>query len=833
MNSEPASGNSQDERSVLEAEISRSSTENAELRLVIDALKSSTSWRVTAPLRWMVHVIRGRASLPVTALGNALRRLYLAIPASMATKIAVKRWLFLRLPLVFSRSEAYRNWERFESRNRAAESLWAFSRSDPPASPSPVSSFSHAVAPPSSDAQSDSQGNAKPRPADGLWEWQEYDALRRRLVAKAFEARDQFKPDPLAIQDIDPGHIPHLIQQLCFPARPSSPIVTVLVPSFQNVKYTLECLKSIIDAAPSVDYEVLVADDASTDGTAAHLAEVPNLVVLTSAENRHFLLNVNHALSEVRGRFLLLLNNDVQLRAGAIDALLTVIQSAPDIGAVGPKLLYPSGHLQEAGCSFRADCSTEMIGLGESPDLPAYQFTRDVDYCSGACLLLETRVFKELGGFDERFAPAYFEDADLCLRLRERGLRTVYCPDAVAVHHLSKSTASSGEESKLALVARNLGRFTAKWQETISELSQVRTIAFYLPQFHPIPENDRWWGKGFTEWRNVARAKPNFVGHYQPRIPADLGFYDLRLQHVIEDQVGLARRYGISGFCFYYYWFAGKRLLEMPVERILATGSPEFPYCLCWANENWTRRWDGRETDVLMAQAHSEEDDHAVILDLLRHFRSAQYIRVRGRPLLLVYRVGLFPDFKKTAETWRHVCREQGIGEIYLALVESFDMVFDSVPPENFGCDAAVEFPPHGMAEARTPSGAVTNTDFTGTVADYRDLAAAFCARPSVPYVRFRTVMPGWDNTARRQDQSYCFENATPGAFEAWTEFVVEQTRRLLSGDEKIVFINAWNEWAEGAYLEPDTRFGHAFLEAVRNGCDAGDLKRRERYALR
>jgi len=322
------------------------------------------------------------------------------------------------------------------------------------------------------------------------------------------------------------------------------------------------------------------------------------------------------------------------------------------------------------------------------------------------------------------------------------------------------------------------------------------------------------------------------VGHYQPRLPADLGFYDLRLPEVMLQQAELARHYGIHGFCFHYYWFGGKRLLDRPIEQMLATGKPDFPFCLCWANENWTRRWDGLEHEVLMAQSHSPEDDEAVISDLVRFFRDARYIRIDGRPLILVYRVTIFPDFAETAERWRVYCRRQGVGEIYIAMAETFDLVFANKHPATFGCDAAVEFPPHGCTEYNSPAGAIINQKYEGGVADYRDLVVRAATRELPPYTRFMGVVPGWDNTARRQNNGFCFEHSTPGVFQAWLEEAIDQTRVQHFRDERLVFINAWNEWAEGAYLEPDRRFGHTYLEAVKNALDAARLLRKNRRGL-
>lgn len=345
--------------------------------------------------------------------------------------------------------------------------------------------------------------------------------------------------------------------------------------------------------------------------------------------------------------------------------------------------------------------------------------------------------------------------------------------------------------------------------------TNVRLISFYLPQFHPIPENDRWWGKGFTEWTNVAKARPNFEGHYQPHYPADLGFYDLRVPEVRDAQAKLASQYGIHGFCYHYYWFSGKKLLERPFEEVLRSRSPDFPFCICWANENWTRRWDGAEHEVLMAQDHSPESDRQFIHSLFEAFRDARYITINGRPLLVVYRVSLLPDPKKTAEIWRDECRKAGIGDIYLCAAQSFGIG----DPRPYGFDAAVEFPPHGTGTSNvTAFIGGRNDDFCGNVYDYEQVMHSSISMPDPDYRLFKTVMPSWDNTPRRQNFGHTYVNSSPENYEYWLREIVRKTIVNTVGDERLVFVNAWNEWGEGCHLEPDRKYGHRYLEATRNG---------------
>jgi len=343
----------------------------------------------------------------------------------------------------------------------------------------------------------------------------------------------------------------------------------------------------------------------------------------------------------------------------------------------------------------------------------------------------------------------------------------------------------------------------------------ARVIAFYLPQFHPIPENDAWWGKGFTEWTNVKPAKPQFEGHYQPHVPDDfLGYYDLRDTAVMRKQIELAKQYGIEGFCFYTYWFTGHRLLETPVDNYLADPSLDLPFCICWANENWSRRWDGLDSELLMEQHYSPEDDINFITNTAKYLTDPRYIRINGKPLLLIYRPNLFPDMRATAERWRSWCRDNDVGEIYLTYPQSFECV----DPALYGFDAACEFPPNNCAPPNiTESVTPINDDFGAAVYDWRTFVERSKAYKDPGYKLFRGVTPSWDNTARRKNKGSILLHSTPRGYQEWLYNAINDTlARFANPDERLVFINAWNEWAEGAHLEPDQHYGYAWLETTR-----------------
>jgi lipopolysaccharide biosynthesis protein len=352
--------------------------------------------------------------------------------------------------------------------------------------------------------------------------------------------------------------------------------------------------------------------------------------------------------------------------------------------------------------------------------------------------------------------------------------------------------------------------------------TRPRVLAFYLPQFHPIAENDEWWGRGFTEWRNVARAGPLFKGHEQPHEPADLGYYDLRVPEVRQRQAALAAAHGVDGFIWYHYWFGGRRLLDRPFDEMRSSGEPDFPFAICWANEPWTRAWDGSSGVVLMEQRYSAEDDRIHGRWLARAFADERYIRVRGRPLLLVYRASHLPQPNRTTDAWREEAVRAGVGEPWICRVESGG--HEVSDPAPMGFDGAVEFAPAwaelGRPQRRAPWWFRARRLHISEAAygrlrihTYEDMAQRMIDRPAPPYLRYPCVTPTWDNTARRPRDGTVFVGSTPERYRHWLTNALARATAL--GPDAFVAVNAWNEWGEGAYLEPDRRHGRAYLEAT------------------
>ncbi|MEA9389288.1 glycoside hydrolase family 99-like domain-containing protein [Acerihabitans sp. TG2] len=362
-------------------------------------------------------------------------------------------------------------------------------------------------------------------------------------------------------------------------------------------------------------------------------------------------------------------------------------------------------------------------------------------------------------------------------------------------------------------------------------------LAFYLPQFHPIEENNEWWGKGFTEWTNVVKSKARFSGHRQPQIPSDLGFYDLRLAATRSSQAELARTYGITGFCYYHYWFNGHQLLEKPLNEVLNIGEPNFPFCICWANENWTRAWDGLDRKVLIKQDYTIDDSDAHFLELIKYFKDPRYIKIDEKPLFIIYRYDHIPNVKEYFLKWRMLAKENGFPDLYVCAAKNGFITASDETIIDLGFDAILDFQPNRndfpisvsfkqkiitLAKKTLPDFIYQWLKVNGSAInriDYEQMVMGITKQkwPS-GYNKFPCIFPSWDNSARRKTPTI-IQNDKPAIYEDWLIFSMNSAYEYKEG-QRIIFINAWNEWAEGCHLEPDENMGRTFLESTKKTID-------------
>lgn len=376
---------------------------------------------------------------------------------------------------------------------------------------------------------------------------------------------------------------------------------------------------------------------------------------------------------------------------------------------------------------------------------------------------------------------------------------------------------------------------------------KARVIAYYLPQFHPIPENDEVWGKGFTEWTNVAKAKPLFRGHYQPRIPADLGFYDLRLPEIREQQAQMAREAGIEGFCYYHYWMGnGKQLLQRPFEEVLASGKPDFPFCLCWANHEWTTRtWqNGGKTKMIAPMVYSGDEDYTAHFNyVLPALRDKRYITVDGKPLFSIYDPYHFTGVRCFMELWRQLAKENGLPGIH------FTAWMSSTSTIKRKDDGSIERVLPNLKSSADVYNQILSLGFDSITSygksraemlymgKYKRIITKYVHKhiPFLPSLRynyakvmphffapedswenvFPTIFPQWDRTPRAGSSEGIYVNATPENFKRHIEDALNVIKDKQQ-EHQILFLKSWNEWGEGNYVEPDLRYGHGFLDAIR-----------------
>jgi len=362
----------------------------------------------------------------------------------------------------------------------------------------------------------------------------------------------------------------------------------------------------------------------------------------------------------------------------------------------------------------------------------------------------------------------------------------------------------------------------------------MKTIAFYLPQYHPIPENNRWWGDGFTEWHNVSRAKPLFKGHRQPQVPAELGFYDLRCDETRHEQAALAKQFGIDAFCYYHYWFNGKQLLETPLKKLLADKACDMPFCLCWANETWSRAWDGKDREILMEQVYSDEDSKRHADYLCEIFKDSRYLKSQGKPIFIIYRVGKMDTPAKFVQVLNESAQKAGFEGVRVFAVRNFACDVPDDKLASYGINDIVDFQPNNTEyPPRSAFGkgirlmqrqwnslakkiglpevySVLRLRYTDVAKNVLKLYETFSEH------HYPTVFPNWDNSPRRKAATI-IQNDNPADFANWVRDAANIVRKR-SEDNQFLFVNAWNEWAESAHLEPEQKMGRAFLEAFKKG---------------
>lgn len=348
--------------------------------------------------------------------------------------------------------------------------------------------------------------------------------------------------------------------------------------------------------------------------------------------------------------------------------------------------------------------------------------------------------------------------------------------------------------------------------------NDIKILAYYLPQYYPDEHNNKWWGKGSTEWTNVSKSMPQYLGQYQPRLPGELGFYDLRIQENIYRQIELAQIHGIYGFCFYYYWFDGERLLNLPFDNFVNDKNIKFPFCICWVNENWTKQWSGNSNTPLIEMPNDVDCYKKFIESCYKLLIKENYIKINGKPILIIYKPLDIPKQREVISYWRSFIKQTLNMELYIIAADNTGKVIENISQMDV-YDALSEFSPGPHLKYMND---ITNTKeyvcktFYGKVYDYAEFVNNKRYFNTHYAKLYRAISPMWDNTARKKDKGMILDGATPELYKQWLKDIIIETKNNNNLDDKIIFINAWNEWAEGAYLEPDLKWQYGYLEATK-----------------
>lgn len=621
------------------------------------------------------------------------------------------------------------------------------------------------------------------------------------------------------------------------------------------------CLESLVADLTGIS-RVIVVDDCSSTETKELLdrfrAACPKISIVRPKEQQRYTKAANMGLRASSAQLRTLLNSDTIVPRGWAHRIQDKFCKNPELGILGP--LSNAASYQSV---------PEIVGTSTQTavnDLPVGVSIEQIDqFCAkaagnfnlllvpvvhGFCFTVTAECIKQIGYFDaERFPQGYGEENDYCFRASDAGFGLGVALDTFIFHAKSKSYQTServalmqqGWEALVDRVGRRRLTNAVRHMESQPRLSymreevrrafyaaatskpnEVKVVAFYLPQFHPVPENDLHWGEGFTEWRNVVRARPRFPGHNQPKLPGKFGFYDLRVPEIQQQQIQLAAEFGVDCFCMYYYRFGPNRIMGQPVKIFRALSQEDVSFCYCWANESWTRAWDGATSDIIVEQKYDAETLSGLVDDLADAILDDAYFRLNGRPVFVIYQVAEIPERELWISRLRQEIYKRTGHKLLIGSVYSLKFTVDMLKLVDF----VVQFPPHRIPrngrritireDLMRPFDAHRNDYYE----DYETMSQAALSEPCLLDKMFLGVCPDWDNTPRRERNAHTLVGSSPEKFEKWVrEAALLTIKRYQAGKiaAPCLFVNAWNEWAEGAVLEPSERYGEAYLQALRS----------------
>lgn len=639
-------------------------------------------------------------------------------------------------------------------------------------------------------------------------------------------------------------------------------VVVCVHNALEDTKLCLESLKK----ERTVPYSLVIVDDFSSDDTSVFLQQFQAQhqdwvkLIRTHAQSG-YTKAVNLGLKHSDSDVITLLNSDTIATLGWSEKIIEHFAIYPYLGVVGVLSNAASSQsvpgIQANGLQTAINDIPDGFSAQDIANYLADRFSVDdmpyVPLIHGFCLSVRKSLLNEVGLFDEELFPrGYGEETDFCLRAQDAGYTLGIAMNTYIYHSKSKSYSSASREQNMLDGWNNLvgkyGKTRLKREIAVMEnhplLKQARddvykafytlnqlgeiggregALAFYLPQFHPIPENDMNWGRGFTEWTNVTKCQPRYPGHFQPKLPSELGFYDLRLSEVMTQQSILAKEHGLLGFCFYYYRFGKKRVMDLPLDLYKKNQNAVLPYCFCWANESWTRAWDGKTSELLFEQTYEQETRDGIVQDLAQASLDDKYIKINDRVLFLIYQAAEIPNLRDFTDHIRSNFNKITGKDLIIGTVYSHNFIPEVLESVEF----VVQFPPHRLPrnwkreilsrESMSPYNE-SQQDF---YEDYDEVSSKAIQSCQLLDKMFPGVCPDWDNSARRAKNANILVGSTPEKFQQWVKEAMDISRDKYNKKNipsPFIFVNAWNEWAEGAILEPSSKYGRAYLEALKFG---------------